>query len=231
MTNDHYYRGGPFRTFEDLGWRGVAGWSDTQHVTIDTIEKMPWNATSGVSVTTALMGLHNNNGLGRGESEDIVLIGSAASGELTRAACNLESREHPELQILEHIQLDTTIDNPSYFHDKYATTVDDASGYIVAGLSRAVDIHDDVVQSRPMPVTVWHVQRNATIVARGGPLMRGEEAWLKKVIFRDDGREASAAATAVMIGVNPKETGGKKKGWLFVTGFMSDNVVATLVNL
>lgn len=219
------------RVVEDLGWRGVAGWSDTQHVSIDTIEKRHGNATSGVSVTTALKGLHNNNGLGRGESEDIVLIGSAASGELTRAKRNLDSSEDAALQVLEHIQLETTMDNPSYFHDKYATTGNDASGYIVAGLSRAADIHDDVVHSRPMPVTVWHVQRNATIVARGGPLMRGEDPWVKKVIFQDDGREVSAAATAVMLGVNPKETGGKKKGWLFITGFLSDNVVATLVDL
>lgn len=226
VTNDHYYRSGLMRHVEDFAWRGVAPWTDTVHVTIDTIDKTPDDPFTGINATVALTGLHNNNGIGRGEADDILLIGSAASGELTRVKRDLDAKTNPTLEILEHIQLDTTIDNPVYYHDKYATPGNDASGYILAGMTRAVDLAGDVTSKRPMPVTVWHVKRDTLV-----EVVEGKSAWTKEIIFQDDGKEISTAATAVLVGIDPKETGGKKKGWLFVTGFLSESVVASLIDL
>lgn len=217
------------------------------------------DASEGVKVEEALGGLHNNNGLGRGERGDVVLIGSAASGELTVARRSERSEnnggeagEEAKLTPIEHIQLETTIDNPSYFKDEFATPEDDASGYVLAGLVRAVDLPKDVDKvGGVVPSLVQILRRNETAVARGGDgttmgtgpgekrgedrggdVSRKDKAWAKpKVVFQDDGKRVSGAATAVLVGVDPKETGGRKKGWLFVTGFMTNSVVATLIDL
>jgi hypothetical protein len=55
--------------------------------------------------------------------------------------------------------------------------------------------------------------------------------WEKKLLFEDDGKRLRSAATAVLIGIGPKLEGGKKKGWLFVTGFYSQHMVAVKVDL
>lgn len=189
--------------------------------------------TAGVEVEEALRDLHNNNGLGRSERGDIVLIGSAASGEVTRAQRSSKPGEEAKLMPIEHIQLDTSIDNPSYFKDEYATPANDASGYVLAGLVRAVDIAKDVHNvGGVVPSLVQILRRNETVLAQGGQKTRHDKLWLKpNLVFQDDGRRVSGAATAVLVGVNPKETGGKKKGWLFVTGFMTRSVVAALIDL
>lgn len=234
VTNDHHYRDGPMRILEDLGWRGVAGWSDTQHVTFDAQDPTGnANSTAGVTSVTALTGLHNNNGLGHGETPETVLIGSAASGELTRLLRNVDSANDPELEVLEHIQMDSFIDNPTYFRDRYTVTPqDDTSGYVMAGLARGVDIMDDLQDPNGViPVVVWHVKPNVTVAEMGEKRPRGVDPWTRKMIFRDDGKVASGAATAVLVGADPMVYEGGKKAWLFVTGFLSKSVVASLIDL
>jgi hypothetical protein len=51
------------------------------------------------------------------------------------------------------------------------------------------------------------------------------------LVFADDGEKMRTASAAVIVGIDPRKEGGKKKGWLFVTGFMSENMVATKIDL
>lgn len=56
-------------------------------------------------------------------------------------------------------------------------------------------------------------------------------SWDKTLLWEDDGSNIRNAATALLVGIDPKEENGKKKAWLFVTGFSSENMVAVKVNL
>lgn len=121
-----------------------------------------------------------------------------------------------ELEITESIQVQSTIDNPSYFHDPYAKETDgDASGYVLAGLARA-----SAFPSKQDPVVVWLVQPSPD----GG-------FGKKKKIFQDDGKKISTASTAVIVAVDPAKNGGRKQGWLFVTGPISLNAVVAKIDL
>ena len=86
-----------------------------------------------------------------------------------------------ELQIIDTIQVKSCLDNPTYFHDPYAeVTGRDASGYVLAGLYRAIKF-----PSKQDPVVVWLVQRS------------GDGEYVHKKIFQDNGTTLSTASTAV----------------------------------
>ena len=73
---------------------------------------------------------------------------------------------------------------------------------------------------RAIPSLVWHVRSKDSkpVDAKG----RGKgNVWEKNLIFQDDGKGLRSASGAVMTGIDPKKNGGKKQGWLFVTGFGS----------
>jgi hypothetical protein len=217
VTNDHYYRDeGLLRFIEDIGFQSVAGWTDTVHVTIHSLQGH--NASASVTASVALDKLHNNNGLGHGRDSNEILIGRAAAGALVLAKPIPDSTtQTSRLEILETIQLDSTIDNPSYFRDPYAkSTGRDASGFIIAGLPRAINWP---AKDGKDPVYVWHVS----------PLPGG--GWEKKLIFVDDSSTIRSASTAVLVAIDPKKNAGKKQGWLFVTGPVSKNAIATRIDL
>lgn len=229
VTNDHYYREGDMRNLEEMLTQQFGGWSDTLHVEVNDLETK--DPLAGTHITVALTRLHNNNGLGRSASSrpEEVLIVDASGGVLTRAYTRPDSNPKYKLTIAEQLQFDTTMDNPFFYEDPWATPQDDASGYVLAGLTRAIDLALDFTQpEKPIPVTVWHARKGkgAKQHASGSHL-----SWEKNIIFQDDGKTIRSASAAVMIGIDPKENGGKKQAWLFVTGFASSAMVATKVDL
>jgi len=229
VTNDHYYREGDMRIIEELFTAYLAGWSDILHVQIN--EPTSPNPSSGTHITFALKGLHNNNGLGRSSTArpEEVLIVDASGGILTRAWRSLAPDAPKTLNLVEHIQYDTGLDNPFFYNDPWATPDDDASGYILAGLPRIIALAPTFHQAdSAIPCTVWYSRRTSSVDASKGP---SHKPWPKRIIFQDDGTKMRTASTAVMIGIDPIESGGKKMAWLYVTGFGSMGIVATKVDL
>lgn len=224
VTNDHIHYEGLKRAWEDIGTQRTAATPDTVLVEVFSLEEK--SPTAGVKVTTALHAVHNNNGLGRGSPyypEEVIVV-DASGGVVTRTA----RREDNTLKVLERIQTDSTLDNPSYYHDAFATLGNNASGYILPGLGHAYKMAGDFPHNdRPIPSLVWHIRANEHDVHFEG---KGN-VWEKRLIFQDDGRGLRSASGAVMVGIDPKENGGKKQGWLFVTGFASLAAVAVKVEL
>lgn len=132
------------------------------------------------------------------------------------------SNDHSQtLSIRDDISVDSIIDNPSYYEDPYRTVDDDASGYVLAGLRRAIDLprtHHDPTATEG--VIVWYVKRN-----------KDGTGWEKRVLFEDDGSSIRTASAAVLVPINPAKGAAKKEAWLFVTGFISKNVIAVKVQL
>lgn len=223
VTNDHYYSEGMLRGIEDVSNVKIAPWSNTLHVHFDPGTKIP---NAGVTATVALTGLHNNNGLGKGRPgyPEINII-DASGGVLHRA---LTHQENETLHVLERIQLPITLDNPFYYEDKYATPGSNASGYIVSGLARAYTLAKDMDNiSTPMPIAVYHIRSNDSPV----DFLSDSNKWEKRLIFQDDGKAVSSASGAVMVGIDPATNGGRKQGWLFVTGFASHAMGAAKIDL
>ncbi|KAL9081221.1 MAG: hypothetical protein Q9157_000196 [Trypethelium eluteriae] len=236
VTNDHLHRSGILRLIENLGW-DFTPWSNVVHMKFPLHLDLPQtsfghngppnpstNARAGVSASVALRSLQNMNGLGHGPSCSDVLIGRASAGVLVHAILN---PAYPsELQVTESLQLDSTIDNPSYFADPYAVeTGRDASGFVLAGLWNAAEF--PTAEGRD-PVVVWMVRAQT----EDGQRM-DEEArrWNRTVIFRDDGHSVSSASTALVVAIDPRDNEGRKQGWLFVTGPVSKAVVAARIDL
>lgn len=211
VTNDHHYREGLMRQVEDMYYG--AKWSNTIYVEItDTDSK---DSTAGFSASVALTGLHNNNGLGHGRTPNEIAIGSAASGDIHITTVKPDH----SIQVLETIPFDTAVDNPFYYSDPFASGDNDSSGYVSAGLSKACELANNIgIETATEPVMVWLAQRK-------------NGKWENKLLFEDDGKRVRSAATAVLVGIDPKVEGGKKKGWLFVTGFYSQHIVAVKVDL
>lgn len=219
VTNDHYYREGHMRVLEDAFFGGK--WSDTVHIQIEQLSEP--DPTLGLKATIALTGLHNNNGLGHGGSPNEIAIVSATSGDLHMA----HVANGGALEVLETIHLDSGGDNPSFFRDAYATADNDSSGYVVPGLARVIDVGKTAKDPEGIdPVMVWLVRPRQ----QGGAAGQAP-VWEKKLLFEDDGTRIRSASGAVLIGIDPKLEGGRKKAWLFVTGFSSANAVAVKVDL
>ena len=65
----------------------------------------------------------------------------------------------PTIKLVESIQLDSIIDNPSYFADPFASKACDMSGYILLGLARAVDLGKTKQDPKAAePVMVWYAR-------------------------------------------------------------------------
>ncbi|OJJ43373.1 hypothetical protein ASPZODRAFT_19459 [Penicilliopsis zonata CBS 506.65] len=212
VTNDHFYRDGAMRTVEDVVT--ACRWTNIIHVQIEEMHSL--DATGGIRATEALRGLHNNNGLGHGAGDEEVLVSDSGGGVFYRAVL-----EKPEtsttgvrIRLVESIRMDSSIDNPTYYRDPYGTN---ASGYILAGLSRSVDLaRSSRDPSATEPVMVWY-------------LRRGDAGWDKHLIFEDDGSTIRSAATAVLVPRAGAVDG--RQAWLFVTGFLSESIVAVSVDL
>ncbi|KAL3470810.1 serum paraoxonase/arylesterase family protein [Aspergillus californicus] len=221
VTNDHYYRGGLMRHLEDqVPW---TKWTKVMHVQLDNLDMSNGDAgaEAGVHATVALPRMHNCNGLGHGQSPEELLVASAIGGKMWRAKMNDDPNR--TLSILEEIPLDSTIDNPSYYDDPYRTADHDASGYVLAGLRRAIDFSSTISDpAATESVIVWYVRWM-------GDSVSGE--WEKRVIFEDDGSNIRTGSTAVLVPIKPSKKDSKKEAWLFVTGFVSSSVVAVKVEL
>ena len=195
-----------------MGWEALAPWTDLIALSLTDLHVS--NDTAAVTASVARKGIHNNNGLGHGRTPSEVLINDASAGVLVVA--QLES-----FRFSGSVQLPCTLDNPSYFADPYAAqTGRDASAYVLAGLAEASKF-----PKGDNPVMVWLVQ------PAGSNDAEGKVEWNQKLIFQDDGKVLRSASTAVLVGIDPAENGGKKQAWLFVTGPLSFGVVVSRVDL
>jgi hypothetical protein len=140
-----------------------------------------------------------------------------------------------KLELVESIQMDSTIDNPSYFHDPYPETSCDASGYVLAGLLRGADYGKFFRDEGHVdPSVVWHVSRSENKDKKEKEKEAGSEGgdrWTRRIVFQDDGETLSSASTAVVLPMDPATNGGKKEAWIWVTGPSSKAVVATKIDL
>ncbi|CAD0106987.1 unnamed protein product [Aureobasidium uvarum] len=224
VTNDHRHREGLMRELEMVA---PFGWSSTIHVSIT--DPSASSATSGLEVTTALTGLKSNNGMGHVHDFNEITIISAERGILYRCFADPANKT---LSVEETVNLDSTLDNPSWYHDKWASAADDKSGYVLAGLARGIDLAGHAKNPAAKdPPYVWLVQREASTSTQTSNDDKMESGWNKKLVFADDGATVRTASAAVIVGIDPKKEGGKKMGWLFVTGFMSENMIATKIDL
>lgn len=208
VTNDHFYREGTMRMVEDLGTRATAAWSNMLHVAANA-KKDGYN---GVNAVIALTGLHNNNGLGRGPENRIMICD--ASGGVTYLA----HKEGRELKVDEHINYKSTVDNPSWFIDEYPGD-NDRSGIVNAGLAKALAMAEAVKHNNAVPSIVWLSSVSPT------------KGWDTTMLFTDNGLTLSSASAAILVSIDPATTGGKKQAWLFMSGFGSLSVVVTKVDL
>jgi hypothetical protein len=246
VTNDHKHREhGLRRTLEDI-WTGrMAHVTETVHVRVDLDDGIESrDAAEGVRVGVVLKGMHNNNGLGHGDpdKEGEVLVCDAAGGVLhlarlssSQPSSQTSSSSTPsmtkKLELVESIQMDSTIDNPSYFHDPYPETRCDASGYVLAGLLRGADYGKFFRDEGHVdPSVVWHVSRSESKDKKEKEKEAGD-GWTRRIVFQDDGETLSSASTAVVLPIDPATNGGRKEGWIWVTGPSSKAVVAAKIDL
>jgi hypothetical protein len=229
VTNDHYHREGPQRLLEEVSYGAVGQSTDLIHLHLT----YPLSSTheldgkhddaDGVTGTVANI-IDMNNGLGHGRTPEEIMVVRATIGQLLLAHVDEDSA--PKLTIDEVIQLPSTLDNPSYFSDPYAEeTGRDASGYVLAGLARAVTFP---LASEVIPVMVWLVQPTRNVGSESGD---SSGKWRTKLIFQDDGRVVRTASTAVLVAIDPRVNGGKKQAHLFVTGPLAQGVVVTKIDI
>jgi len=208
ITNDHFYRDGPMRLLEDL-WSS-AKWTTVIHVQITDLRAKD---SAGLDASVAHSGLWNNNGLGHGRTDDEIVISSAVGGELYVS----ERHVNNTISIKSIIPFDTVADNPSFYADPYRTEADDASGYVVAGITQALYLAKTAKDPDGInPSQVWYARPMA-------------DGWEKKLLFEDDGSRIRSASAAVLVPIEPEK--GQKKAWLFVTGFLSEKMIAVKVDL
>lgn len=223
ITNDHYYsEHGPMRAIEDF--YGGAKWTDVVHIQLDSLAAA--EPTAGLTATVALDKTHNNNGLGHGRSEREILISDCSSGVLRIGQLPAGSGSG-NITLVDSVKVDSIVDNPSYFADPYASNpADDRSGFVVAGLSRAIDFSKTMRNATAKdPVMVTYIKPSL-----------GSDNWETRVLFEDDGTNIRTASAAVLVPLDPAAdsaggAAGTRKAWLFVTGFMSTSIVAVKVDL
>lgn len=231
VTNDHRHREGPSRLLEEVAYGSMGQSTDLVYIRLDTkphlttvVTKDHADDTEGVTAKVANI-IDMNNGVGHGKTPSEIMIARASSGQLLLG--HVDGVQPPKVDIDEIIQLDSTLDTPSYFSDPYAVeTGRDASGYVVAGLARAITFP---VAGKAIPVTIWLVQPNQGLdPARSGSHI---DKWTRKVIFQDGGQTMRTASTAVMVAIDPSVNDGKKQAHLFITGPLSDGIVVAKVDI
>lgn len=208
ITNDHFYREGHMRMIEDL-WPS-AKWTTVIHVQISDLKAQ---GSAGLDASVAHSGLWNNNGLGHGRTDDELVISSTIGGELYVS----QRHANNSLSIKSTISFGAVTDNPSFYADPYRTNGDDASGYVVAGVSQAVHLATTAKDPEATePCQVWYARPKG-------------DGWEKRLLFEDDGSRIRSASAAVLVPIEPEN--GQKKAWLFVTGFLAEKMIAVKVDL
>ena len=171
--------------------------------------------SAAVTASIAYAGINNPNGLGHGRNASDILIVRAAPGMLIHATTDASDPAGTKIKLLRSVQLPCTIDNPSYYADPYASASDDASGYLLAGLSVAHTLGAHEADPKGVdPVSVWYIKDG------------GE----RRLLFQDDGGVIRSTSTAVLVGIEPKD-GERKQAWLWVTGFFAEGMVVSRVDL
>ncbi|XXG95664.1 hypothetical protein Hte_001933 [Hypoxylon texense] len=214
VTNDHYYREGFMRVVEEFSH---SAWTDTVHVRLV-------DATN-VTASTSLTSIPNNNGLGWGPNQQ-VLVSSPLGGTLYFA--KLEGAHNKTLSVTHSVRADGVVDNPSFFRDPWAG-IDgkDYSGYILPGLGRPIEFlknFKDTTGKAPLSSIVWYVP------AKVGEEERGSEVAEPRLLFSDDGSSLRGATAAVIVPIDPATNGGKREGWLVVTGIVAPHMLATRID-
>ncbi|KAK8094649.1 serum paraoxonase/arylesterase family protein [Apiospora hydei] len=230
VTNDHRYQHGRWRQIEDV-YPG-ARWTDTVHVKLDSLEAAGKDAaSSGVHASTALSGMWNNNGLGYARTTGKLLLTSAMGatlyvGKPEEVGAGAGASRSPRINITDVIEFDSLVDNPSFFYDEADPA---SSGVVLAGVGDIFSIprhHNDTTTQGAGGVPprndaiVWFAQ------PRFDPGLQ-KRVWEKTLLFQDDGSRIRTASTAVLV------TGGwgKRQGWLYVTGFWAENMIAVKVDI
>ncbi|KAH6850443.1 hypothetical protein B0I37DRAFT_114420 [Chaetomium sp. MPI-CAGE-AT-0009] len=218
VTNDHKHQyHGFMRAIEDAYFG--AKWTEVIHIQLESLTGA--EAAAGVTANVALSNMHNTNGLGHGRSNSEILISSCTSGVLHIGQVPADGAGN--ITLVESIEIDHIVDNPSYFADPYATPGNDKSGFLETGLGRAVDLGKTARDPAGKdPVMVTYVK----------PISPGR--WEKRVILEDDSTKIRSGSAAVLVPIAPAEgasANGSRQAWLFVTGFLSSNIIATKVEL
>lgn len=204
ITNDHHYFTGHLRGVEDIF--PFAKWSNLIHAKV---------ADDGsIEAEVALDKLHNPNGLGHGRAKDELLLTSASGGTLRLVKLDDASKV---LAVDDLIAYDSFIDNPSWYLDPYADEASgDASGFVLGGIATPLDLANGGSGSY-----VWYTK----------PSKEEPGKWNTTLLWQDDGTNSGSAATALLVGIDPQQEGGKKKAWLYVAGFQDESITAVKVDL
>ena len=157
--------------------------------------------------------LHNANGLGHGPDGEIVEV-DAAGGTI-----NTFRWANGRLELLTTMELSLAMDNPTYFDDPYKTADSDASGYLIGGLLSGAHLDK---QCRDINANI----PSAVHIIRQGP--QGPEV---RLLFEDDGRFISSAATVILVPIKPKKGDQKREAWAVVDGPWARNVAVAKVDL
>ncbi|KAJ6779732.1 hypothetical protein PWT90_02075 [Aphanocladium album] len=222
VTNDHFYRDGIMRIIEDI--YTAATWSNTIYAKFEVGKSKPDEAAQ-VKANVALTGLHNNNGLGPGRNPGEVVLVDAAGGMVHFGEIKTKDDE-VLINVTDTFEAESTLDNPHYFVDPYANNTFDASGFILPGLSKGIHLAGNArLADGKDGVIVWHL-RDRSPLAKGG---KGK--WEAKLLLQDNADFIRTASGSVLIPIDPAQSNGRRQAWLFVTGFMSKNVVAVKVGL
>ncbi|PTB62323.1 hypothetical protein BBK36DRAFT_1184939 [Trichoderma citrinoviride] len=241
VTNDHFYTEGLLRAIEDVV--PAAKWTNVVHIRLENLGLAPDGGggdSAGVHASIALEKLHNLNGLGHGRGgQDEILVTGCVDGLLHVGEIRgKKESDEKVIRVKEVVEFDSPIDNPSYFRDPYANGTFDASGFVSTGPTRGIDFFENKGKESVLdPVMVWKATPRSGKKERDG---RGEQDgtvagsgknWDVSLLFQDDGRRLRTSSASVLVAIDPKEEGGRRRAWLFVTGYQASNVIAVKVDL
>lgn len=224
VSNDHYHRQGIKRMLEDLN--ANAKYTDVVKIELDpkTLASSSFTAEEeGVTASLAIPSIHNSNGMGHGRTDREILIASCASGILNIGQID----DTGNITLTDAIPADIVIDNPNYFPDPYSKE-SPKGGFLLPGIARPLTLsysgRDPSYEGEPKdPVMVWYATPGKT----------AEKKWEQRLLFSDDGSRLRSISGSVMVAIDPatQEDKAKRQAWLFMTGFISKNMIAVKVDL
>ncbi|KAH0493125.1 hypothetical protein TgHK011_008045 [Trichoderma gracile] len=241
VTNDHYHTEGLLRAIEMV--LPVARWTNVVHVRLENLGSAGDEGggdSAGVHASIALEKLHNLNGMGHGGGgQDEVLVTSCTSGLLHVGEIRGDAETGEKvIRVKEVIEFASPVDNPSYFRDPYANSTFDASGIVSTGPTRGIDFLESKGKEFVLdPNMVWKAtprsgkRENDGRDEQNGTVTGGGQDWDVSLLFEDDGRRLRTSSASVLVAIDPKEEGGRRRAWLFVTGYQASNVIAVKVDL
>ncbi|KAH9909262.1 hypothetical protein F4778DRAFT_716016 [Xylariomycetidae sp. FL2044] len=217
VTNDHCAQEGVMRILEEV-FHEFVSWTNLVHVRFDE--------QGNVDATISTDSIATNNGLGWGPNQQ-VLISDAFGGKIYFAS--QPDQVNRTVAISHHAQLESIVDNPSYFADPWAgLNGRDYSGYVLAGVARPLEFlagYKDPTGKAPLSSMVWFLP---SIAGRDKALAREK---LAKLVFSDKGEDDfRGSTTALIVPIDPSSNAGKREGWLFVTGLITPAILATRID-